>query len=427
MSPISKASANQRAGRAGRTRPGKCFRLYTEKSYHRELQEQTYPEILRSALSNVVLTLKKLGIDDLVHFDFMDPPAPGESERRRAVEQAVENWCIAVPRACRRVACRSHPPACWSLPGPGRACRAAETLMRALEELNYLGALDDEGDLTHVGRLMAEFPLEPQLSRLLIAASEEYACSSEALSIVALLSVQQVFMRPKDAAKAADEAKAKFSHIAGDHLTLLNAYHAYQQAKCDKDWCWEHFLDHRALKSADNVRTQLERIMRKQGMAMKATDFTSRDYYPNIQKALLAGFFMQIAHLQPSSGHYLTVKDNQVVGLHPSTVLDHKPEFCLYNEFVLTTKNYIRTVTSVRGEWLVEIAPHYYDLTNFPKGETHRALQKLYARKAEADKRTGGGDSAGAASAASGGAATTAGGSSAYGAVGGAGTGTAKR
>lgn len=74
VSPISKASAQQRAGRAGRTRPGKCFRLYTEKAYKTEMQEQTYPEILRSNLGTVVLQLKKLGIDDLVHFDFMDPP-----------------------------------------------------------------------------------------------------------------------------------------------------------------------------------------------------------------------------------------------------------------------------------------------------------------------------------------------------------------
>ena len=74
MSAISKASAQQRAGRAGRTKPGKCFRLYTEKAYQNEMQDNTYPEILRSNLSTVVLQLKKLGIDDLVHFDFMDPP-----------------------------------------------------------------------------------------------------------------------------------------------------------------------------------------------------------------------------------------------------------------------------------------------------------------------------------------------------------------
>ena len=76
VSPISRASARQRAGRAGRTRPGKCFRLYTEQSFYEDLQETTYPEILRSKMSNAVLTLKKLGIDDIVHFDFMDPPAP---------------------------------------------------------------------------------------------------------------------------------------------------------------------------------------------------------------------------------------------------------------------------------------------------------------------------------------------------------------
>ncbi|GJP59057.1 hypothetical protein CLOP_g7136 [Closterium sp. NIES-67] len=138
VSPISKASAHQRAGRAGRTQPGKCFRLYTERSFQKDLQEQTYPEILRSNLANVVLTLKKLGIDDLVHFDFMDPPAP-------------------------------------------------ETLMRALELLNYLGALDDEGNLTKLGELMSEFPLDPQLSKMLVV-SPDYNCSNEILSVTAMLS-----------------------------------------------------------------------------------------------------------------------------------------------------------------------------------------------------------------------------------------------
>ena len=263
VSPISRASASQRAGRAGRTRPGKCFRLYTEAAFHKELIEQTHPEILRSALSVVVLTLKKLGIDDLVHFDFMDPPAP-------------------------------------------------ETMMRALEELNYLGALDDEGELTAVGRAMAEFPLEPQLAKMLIA-SADFGCSNEVLSMVAMLSVQQVFMRPREAAKAADAAKAAFAHVDGDHLTLLNAYHAYKQAKEDKDWCWQHFLDARALKSADNVRAQLERIVRRLGIALRSNDFASPEYYPAIRRALAAGFFMQVAHLE-KTGLYLTVRCGRDAG-----------------------------------------------------------------------------------------------------------------
>jgi len=112
VSPISQASARQRAGRAGRTKPGKCYRLYTEEAFKKELISQTYPEILRSNLAMTVLQLKKLGVDDLVHFDFMDPPAP-------------------------------------------------ETLMRALEELNFLACLDDEGELTPLGRLASQFPLDP--------------------------------------------------------------------------------------------------------------------------------------------------------------------------------------------------------------------------------------------------------------------------
>ena len=253
VSPISRASAHQRAGRAGRTQPGKCFRLYTEGSFKKDLQEQTYPEILRSNLSNTVLQLKKLGIDDLVHFDFMDPPAP-------------------------------------------------ETLMRALELLNYLGALDDEGELTTVGSVMADFPLDPQLSKMLVA-SPGFKCSNEVLSLVAMLSVPNVFVRPREAQKAADEAKGRFSHVDGDHLTLLNVYHAYKSANEDHAWCFEHFLNSRALKQADSVRGQLARICTRFALAMVSTDFASKDYYSNIRKAILTGYFMQarrgcsLAHL----------------------------------------------------------------------------------------------------------------------------------
>ncbi|KAF5198001.1 Atp-dependent rna helicase dhx8 [Thalictrum thalictroides] len=330
VSPISRASAHQRSGRAGRTQPGKCFRLYTERSFNNDLQPQTYPEILRSNLANTVLTLKKLGIDDLVHFDFMDPPAP-------------------------------------------------ETLMRALEVLNYLGALDDEGNLTKLGEIMSEFPLDPQMSKMLVA-STEFNCSNEILSISAMLSVPNCFVRPREAQKAADEAKARFGHIDGDHLTLLNVYHAYKQNNEDSQWCYDNFVNYRAMKSADNVRQQLVRIMARFNLKLCSTDFNSRDYYVNIRKAMLAGYFMQVAHLE-RTGHYLTVKDNQVVHLHPSNCLDHKPEWVIYNEYVLTSRNFIRTVTDVRGDWLVDIAPHYYDLANFPSCEAKRVLEKLYMKR----------------------------------------------
>jgi pre-mRNA-splicing factor ATP-dependent RNA helicase DHX15/PRP43 len=306
VSPISKASAQQRAGRAGRTRPGKCFRLYTEGAFRKELVEQTYPEILRSNLSSTVLELKKLGVNDLVHLDLMEPPAP-------------------------------------------------ETLMRALEELNYLACLDDDGNLTTLGRLASEFPLDPALAVMLIS-SPEFYCSNEMLSIISLLSVPQIFIRPHSQRKRADEMKNLFAHPDGDHLTLLNVYHAFKgpEAQADpKKWCHDHFLSLRALQSADNVRQQLLRIMEREELVLISTPFEDKKYYENIRRALVAGFFMQVAKKDQGKSMYTTVKDNQKVLLHPSTVLGYDAEWLLYNEFVLTTKHYIRTVTSIKPEWLL--------------------------------------------------------------------------
>eukprot|EP00882_Tetradesmus_deserticola_P033921 GHRQ01038793.1.p1 GENE.GHRQ01038793.1~~GHRQ01038793.1.p1 ORF type:complete len:249 (+),score=87.18 GHRQ01038793.1:1152-1898(+) len=179
-----------------------------------------------------------------VHFDFMDPPAP-------------------------------------------------ETLMRALELLNYLGAIDDDGNLTEVGTTMAEFPLDPQLAKMMVA-SPEFGCSNEIVSVAAMLSVPNVFTRPKEAAKAADEAKARFAHIDGDHLTLLNVYHAWKANGEDGSWAYDNFLNQRSLKSADSVRGQLARICQRLNVRMVSTPFEDKSYYVNIRKAITAGYFMQV-------------------------------------------------------------------------------------------------------------------------------------
>ncbi|KAJ1731613.1 DEAH-box ATP-dependent RNA helicase prp43 [Coemansia biformis] len=329
VSPISRAAAQQRAGRAGRTRPGKCFRLYTEKSFNSDLIEQTYPEILRSNLGSIVLQLKKLGINDLVHLDLMDPCAP-------------------------------------------------EVLMRALELLHYLGALDDDANLTPLGLAISEFPIDPQLAKMVVSAAD-YGCTNEALSIAAMLSVPNVFLRPREAQRAADMAKAEFAHMDGDHMTLLNVYHAFKSCADPTQWCWDNFLQYRSLKSADSIREQLRRIAANNEIPLVSNDFNSPDYYPQIRKALTAGFFMQVAHLE-RNGQYLTVKDNQLVLLHPSSVLERKPEWVAYNEFALTKRHYIRTVTEVKPEWLLDIAPHYYDLESFPPCEGKRILEKIALR-----------------------------------------------
>ncbi|KAF9036062.1 P-loop containing nucleoside triphosphate hydrolase protein [Hymenopellis radicata] len=331
VSPISKASAQQRAGRAGRTRPGKCFRLYTEKDFMNELEEQTHPEILRCNLSNTVLELVKLGIKDLVRFDYVDAPAP-------------------------------------------------ETLMRALELLNYLAALDDDGNLTGLGAIMAEFPLDPQLAKMLIV-SPEFKCSNEILTITSMLSVPNVWVRPPNARSQADAAKALLTVPDGDHLTMLNVFNQYMLNKYDKNWTYNNFLSGRALMQAENVRAQLQRTMERYEVEL-VSHSDEKKLYQNIRQVLVCGFFMQIAHKEGEKGNYLTVKDNQVVALHPSCGLDTQPEWVLFNEFVLTKRPYIRVVTDVRPEWLLEFAANYFDLKTFTDGETKRALLRVQNKRA---------------------------------------------
>ncbi|KAL0095214.1 P-loop containing nucleoside triphosphate hydrolase protein [Phycomyces blakesleeanus] len=338
VSPISKASAQQRAGRAGRTRPGKAYRLYTETAFDEELLEQTYPEIMRSNLGNVVLQLKQLGINDLVRFDFMDPPAP-------------------------------------------------ETLMRALELLNYLGALEDDTSMTKTGRLMAAFPLDPQLSKMLIE-SPNHKCSNEILTITALISVPPIFVRPRGAEKPADAAKAKFVHQDGDHLTLLNAFLEYKKNERNPQWCRKNFINERSMKSAVNVRKQLLRVMEKKGLAITSVMGNNRFYSTIIRKAICSGYFMQVAHREPS-GHYATLKDNQPVVLHPSSSIKSKPEWILYDEIVLTSRTYIRTCVEVNVDWLFEGTSDYYtDLSSFPNCDGKRALEQVIKyRKRSGDRK----------------------------------------
>lgn len=306
--PISRASAQRRAGCARRSASGKCFRLYSQKFFE-AAQLQVYPEILRANLASTILQLKKLGIDDFLHLELMDPPP-------------------------------------------------AETITRAIETLKYLGALDEEGCLTNIGKLMSEFPLDPQMSRMIVS-SPQFCCSNEILSIASMLSVPNCFLRPVENQQAADEARANFSHINGDHLTLLNVYHAYKLCNGDSTWCKNNFINQAVLRLAEGVRNQLATIMQKLNLELCSPDFNSSSYYDNIRKGLLAGYFMQVAQLE-HSGYYAIVKDHHIVDIHPSSCLASRPAWVMYNDFVLGSRNFIRIITDVCSEWLVDVAPHYF-------------------------------------------------------------------
>lgn len=328
---ISKENADQRAGRAGRTKPGKCFRLYTEESYQKELKKSSIPEILRSNITSVVLNLLKLGINDLVHFDFIDPPAP-------------------------------------------------ETMMRAIEMLNYLGAMDDDGKLTELGSQMNQFPLEPELSKMVLA-GVKYKCINDMLTLAATLSVKSPFLRPRGKENEADSKKYQFTHHTGDHITLIMAFNAFKKNEFSKDWCRDNFINFRTMKAIDNVRGQLADILTKMNIVVPQNDYNNEikgKRERRIIKSLIAGYFSQVAHLE-SAGYYITVKDNQYVFIHPSSYLhgSRKATWVLFQEFVLTSKNYIRTVTEIQPEYLLQVAPHYFDLQNMTGYAYKRDLLKV--------------------------------------------------
>uniref|UniRef100_A0A8C2GRB4 RNA helicase n=1 Tax=Cyprinus carpio TaxID=7962 RepID=A0A8C2GRB4_CYPCA len=301
VTPCSRASANQRAGRAGRVAAGKCFRLYTAWAFKHEMEETTVPEIQRTNLGNVVLLLKSLGINDLIHFDFMDPPP--------------------------------H-----------------ETLVLALEQLYALGALNHLGELTKLGRRMAELPVDPMLSKMILA-SEHYKCSEEILTIAAMLSVNNsIFYRPKDKVVHADNARMNFVVPGGDHIVLLNVYTQWVESGYSTQWCFENFIQFRSMKRARDVRDQLEGLMDRIEVELCSCNGESVP----IRKVISL-------FTPPPQRGFKTVKHQQTVYVHPnSSLFEEQPRWMIYHELVFTTKEFMRQVIEIESGWLLEVAPHYY-------------------------------------------------------------------
>lgn len=334
VTPISQAQAKQRAGRAGRTGPGKCFRLYTEAAFQSEMLPTSIPEIQRQNLSHTILMLKAMGINDLLHFDFMDPPP-------------------------------------------------TNTMLTALEELYALSALDDEGLLTRLGRKMADFPMEPSLAKVLIAAVD-LGCSDEVLSIVAMLSIPTVFYRPKEKQTQADQKKAKFHDPHGDHLTLLNVYNGWKQNKFANPWCFENFIQARSMRRAKDVRDQLVKIMDRYKHPITSCGRATQ----KVRQALCSGFFRNSARKDPSEG-YKTLIEGTPVYLHPSSALFGKQaEWVIYHTLVLTSKEYMHCTSAIEPKWLVEAAPTFFKVApsdRLSKRKKAERIQPLYNKFAGED------------------------------------------
>ncbi|KAK4497423.1 hypothetical protein PRZ48_011874 [Zasmidium cellare] len=310
VKPISKSSADQRKGRAGREAAGQCFRLYTQQSYE-ELEKDTKPEILRCDLSNAVLKMKARGVDDVFSFPFLTPP------NREAME-------------------------------------------KSLLQLLLLGTLNEDGKINDIGRKVARLPLTPTLGRIVLeAARPERDCLLEVIDIIACLSVENIFL-PTDTEEAREkalEARSQLHRRQGDHLTLLAAVQAYAAETSDrKRWATTHLISHRAMQNVLNVRKQLTTQCKSLLPNPTVRSTVDEDTQENILKCFLKGYHgNNIARLCPDKT-YKTFAGNQTVAIHPSSVLfGRKVEAVVYNEFVFTTKAYARGVSAIQLKWLEDV------------------------------------------------------------------------
>ncbi|XP_075931988.1 putative pre-mRNA-splicing factor ATP-dependent RNA helicase DHX32 [Anarhichas minor] len=333
IQPISTSQAKSRKQLAGPT--GKCFCLYPE---DRQLPIEIRPHVVESDISSTVLFLKRMEIAGLGHCDFIDRPDP-------------------------------------------------EGLMQALEELDYLAALDDDGNLSEMGIIMSEFPLEPQMAKTLLA-SCEFDCVSEVVIAAAMLTAPTCFSVPSAELKPeVTQCRMKLQHPEGDHFTLINIYRAFKQCQqdpyCDvEQWCQDLYLDHAALLMADALRAELIDTLKRIELPVSAPAFGSRNNTLNIKRALLAGFFMQVARDVDGSGNYFILTHKHVAQIHPLSGYGAKspklglPEWVLFHEHSFCEDNCLRTATHITPEEFVQMAPQYF-FYNLPPSESKDILQNI--------------------------------------------------
>ncbi|XP_029695554.1 DEAD/H (Asp-Glu-Ala-Asp/His) box polypeptide 32a [Takifugu rubripes] len=329
LGPISRCQVQLRRQLSGAA--GKCFCLYPEDG---QLPSENCPQILEANITPTVLFLKRMEIAGLRQCDFMDRPGP-------------------------------------------------EGLMQALEELDYLAALDDDGNLSEIGIIMSEIPLDPQLAKALLA-SCEFDCVSEMLTIAAMLSAPSCYV---NMTREAAQRHRKFQHPEGDHFTLINIYNAFKQSQTaqyssPEKWCEDNFLDHSSLKTAEAVRSELTDTLNRIELPISEASFGTKTNTHNIKRALLAGFFMQIARDVDGAGNYFILTHKHVALIHPLSsygAQSHKlglPEWVVFHEYTLSEDNCIRTVSEISPQVFIQMAPLYF-FYNLPPSESKEMLQDM--------------------------------------------------
>lgn len=307
--PISKSSSKQRAGRAGRTREGVVYRLYPESQYEK-LEDNTTPEIQRSSLTEVIMLLKSLGVDNIQRFPLISP----------------------MPRS---------------------------NLISSLELLYALQAIDDSGQLNSTGELMAKLNLDPKVAKFLVSL-ESSGCTKEACTIAGVLQVKDIYAKPGRHASSlwSNTQLTNMCASEGDIISYLNIINNFIKNQKSQKWAERRSLNHQTLVNAVEISSRLESQLKKYGISITSSSGRTEV----IQRSILSGLFSNVAYLHPS-GCYKTIRGEQVVHIHPTSIfseMTEQPKLVVFHEIINTTKPFMRHIMSIEQSWLLDVAPHYY-------------------------------------------------------------------
>ncbi len=304
VEPISQAAARQRAGRCGRVAHGVCIRLYSEEEFAKR-PAFTDPELLRSSLASVILRAKSLGLGEVDSFPFLDPPGA------RAI---ADGYAL----------------------------------------LAELGAVDEQRELSSVGKELAALPLDPRIARMLVAARGE-RCLEQVRIIAAALSVQDPRERPVDRQAAADERHARFADERSDFLAFLKMAQLFEE-KMEKQ-ARENFLSIPRMREWRDVDAQLERMLRELQWQDSSADPATPGGYRAIHRALLTGLLGNVGLREEAEGSYAGARGIKF-WIHPGSRVKKPGRWVVAAELVETTRLYARTIAAIDPKWLEELAGH---------------------------------------------------------------------
>ncbi|KAF0879590.1 ATP-dependent RNA helicase homolog DQX1 isoform X2 [Crocuta crocuta] len=342
LRPISKCQAEARRLRARGVPPGSYLCLYPKSFLELEASPLPPPRVCEENLSPLVLLLKRRQIAEPGECHFLDRPAP-------------------------------------------------EALMQALEDLDYLAALDDEGNLSDLGVILSEFPLPPELAKALLA-SCEFDCVDEMLTLAAMLTAAPGFTHPPCCAEEAALRRA-LEHTDGDHSSLIQIYEAFIQSGADKAWCQARGLNWAALCQARKLRGELLELMQRIELPLSQPAFGSEQNRRDLQKALVSGYFLKVARDTDGTGNYLLLTHKHVAQLSPYCCYRSRraparpPPWVLYHNFSISKDNCLSIVSEIQPQMLVELAPPYF-LSNLPPSESRDLLNQLREEMADSSKES---------------------------------------